>query len=297
MVNFGRMYSASRFAKSLVLNGFFAPLFKDRAAANHPQFVVFSSDLIGQGINFYGYWECEELTALSDWLEANRLTGGTMLDIGANIGNHGVFFSRMYRSVCAVEPNPKAFEVLSLNASLVPNMRCFPIAASDVNGSVRLLQEQTNVGHSRIVAEPGAHTVEVECWRLDDYFPDIEDLRLVKIDVEGHEAHALGGMRKLLERCSPVVLFEQQPEEFEDGKSPTIELLRSLGYTTFYSVDRVPSTNRKGIAGKFWFLLCSLAIGFRLVIRRRDVLEPAFYEMLIATKGAEVARATKAGRP
>lgn len=290
MVNFGRMYSASRFAKSLVLNGFFAPLFRDRAAANHPQFVVFSSDLIGQGINFYGYWEHEELTVLSSWLEANRLTGGTMLDIGANIGNHGVFFSRMYQAVYAVEPNPKTFEVLCLNASLVPNMRCFRIAASDVNGSVRLLQEQTNVGHSRIVAEQAAeHTVEVDCWKLDDYFPDIEDVRLVKIDVEGHEVHALGGMRKLLDRCSPVVLFEQQPEEFEDGKSPTIELLRSCGYTEFYSVDRVPSTNRKGIPGKLWFLLCSLVIGFRLVVRRRDVLEPAFYEMLVATKGARAA--------
>ncbi len=287
MVNFGRMYAASRFVKSLALNGFFAPRFKERAAANHPQFVVFSSDLIGQAINFYGYWEYEELTVLSEWLKANRITGGTMLDIGANIGNHGVFLSSLYDSVYAVEPNPKVFDVLSLNASLVPNMRCFRIAASDSNGSVRFLQEQTNIGHSRIVSGAmNERTVEMECCRLDDYFPDIEDVRLIKIDVEGHEVQALGGMQKLLGRCSPVVVFEQRPEEFRDGKSPTIELLRRNGYTAFYSVDRVPSTNRKGALGKIWFILCSVLIGFKVVVRRREALEPAFYEMLIATKGS-----------
>jgi len=286
MVNFGRMYSASRFIKSLALNGFFAPVFRSRAAVNHPQFVVLSRDLIGQGINFYGYWEYEELTVLSEWLKAHRVTGGTMLDVGANIGNHGVFLSSLYDTVYAVEPNPMVFGVLSLNASLVPNMRCFRIAASDSNGSLRFLQEQTNVGHSRVIAGPTSEpTVEVACCRLDDYFPDIAEVTLIKIDVEGHEAQALGGMEKLLARCSPVVVFEQQPEEFSDGRSPTIELLRKNGYTEFYSVDRIPSTGRKGAAGKIWFLLCSLVIGFRMAVRRRGALEPAFYEMLIATKG------------
>lgn len=287
MVNLGRSHAVARIAKSLVFNRLLVPVFRRRAKGDFPQFIIFSSDLIGQGINFYGFWEHEELTALSEWLQDNRLTGGTMLDVGANIGNHGVFLSRLYEKVLAVEPDPRTFEVLNLNASLVPNMQCFRIAASDRNGSVPFVQERSNVGHSRVVgSQTGEPTIDVECWRLDDYFPDIDNVRLVKIDVEGHELQAIGGMQKLLDRCSPIVMIEQQPEAFEDGKSPAVEMLRSRGYTEFYSIDRVPSTNRGGVAGKAWFFVCSVFMGFRLTVRRRDAIRPAFYEMLIAKKGA-----------
>ena len=286
LVNFGRRYSALRMVKSVIFNKIFYPIFRARAAANHPQFVVFSSDLIGQGINLYGYWEHEELTALSHWLKANNLTGGAMLDVGANIGNHGVFLSEHYDTVHAVEPNPKTFAVLSLNAALVPNIQCHQIAASDSNGSVSFRQERTNVGHSRIVdGTSGQATTEVDCWKLDDYFPDVDNVRLVKIDVEGHEMSAIGGMQKILERCSPVVIFEQHLGGFVNGISPVIELLKKNGYTDFYSVDRIPSTQRGGRVGKLWFFLCSMLLGFRLVVRHRTTVEPAFYEMLIARKG------------
>ena len=286
MVNFGRMYSASRLAKSLMFNRFFVPLFSERAEMRQPQFVIFSSDLIGQGINFYGFWEHEELTALAEWLQRSGSTGGTMLDVGANIGNHSVFFSRLYERVHAIEPNPRTYDVLSLNASLVPNMTCFQIAASDNNGSARFLQERSNVGHSRIVdgSSDETGTIKVDCWRLDDYFPDLDDLKLVKIDVEGHEVRAIAGMEKLLARCSPVVLFEQQPENFVNGRSPAVEILRKNGYTEFYSVDRIPDTHRGGASGKLWFFTCSFLVGFRLAVRKRETVEPAFYEMLIAKK-------------
>lgn len=288
MVNLGRGHAAERIAKSLVFNRFLVPIFERRAKRDFPQFIVFSSDLIGQGINFYGFWEHEELMALSEWLEANQLIGGTMLDVGANIGNHGVFLSRWYRKVIAVEANPRTFDVLSLNASLVPNMQCVRIAASDRNGSVRFLKEHSNVGHSRIAGDRcGEPTIEVDCWRLDDYFPDVDDLRLVKIDVEGHEVQAIRGMERLLARCSPIVMIEQQPEAFEDGKSPAVEMLRSRGYTEFYAIERVPSTKQGGMAGKAWFFLCSLFTGFRLTVKRQDDIRPAFYEMLIAKKGAD----------
>ena len=286
MINFGRKYAISRIVKSLVFNKLFLPIFVERAReGRHPQFAVFSSDLIGQGINLYGYWEHEELTALFQWLEAQNISGGAMLDVGANIGNHGVFLSRFFDTVHAIEPNPKTFALLSINAQLVPNMQCHPIAASDDNGKARFRLEKVNVGYSRIVDDPSRqNSIEVDRWKLDDYFSALDDVRLVKLDVEGHEVRAIRGMRKILERFSPVVVFEQHFDGFENGKSKIIELLRESGYDDFYSIDRVPSTQRGGKLGKLWFFLCSVLIGFRLVVRHRPVIEPAFYEMIIARK-------------
>lgn len=124
MINLGRRYAALRLLKSVVFTRLFMPLFQARAADHHPQFAVFSSDLIGQGINLYGYWEYEELTALAQWLQAEGHTGGTLLDVGANIGNHSVFLARHFDTVHAIEANPRTFALLALNATLAPNIYC-----------------------------------------------------------------------------------------------------------------------------------------------------------------------------
>lgn len=287
MINFGRKYSALRLVKTIIFTKLFIPQFLKRAAARHPQFVVFSSDVIGQGINFYGYWEYEELTVLSAWLNENMPRGGIMLDVGANIGNHSVFLSEHFDAIHALEPNPRTFAVLAMNASLASNVYCHKIGASDVNGSLTFLQEQENVGHSRIV-ETGIYdnTISVDCWRLDDYFTGPEHISLVKIDVEGHEVRAIAGMEEILSRFSPLVVFEQDVGAFEDGKSAVIELLKKNGYTEFYSIDRIPSMRRSGLFGKVWLYLYSIAMGFRLEVTRHHTLEPAFYEMLIARKAS-----------
>lgn len=152
---------------------------------------------------------------------------------------------------------------------------------------VAFRQEQANVGHSHIVNEvAGEPSIEVVCRKLDDYFPETEPVRLVKIDVEGHEVPALRGMQKILARWAPLVVFEQHPEAFRDGQSEVIELLRGQGYTEFFSIDRVPSLQRGRRAGKVWFFVCSLVMGLRLTVTRRETVEPAFYEMLIARKPA-----------
>ena len=64
---------------------------------------------------------------------------------------------------------------------------------------------------------------------------------LLKIDVEGHELAVLKGGTALLKRDKPVILFEQQIENFVDGKSPVYEYLKSIGYTKFSTVKQAPS--------------------------------------------------------
>ncbi|SDD09373.1 methyltransferase, FkbM family [Variovorax sp. CF079] len=287
MLNFGRRYAASRILKSLIMNKVLVPEFSQRAAANHPQMVVFSSDLIGQGINMYGYWEFEELEVLAQWLKANGHVGGAMLDVGANIGNHSIFMSRYFEAVHAIEPNPRSYEVLALNANLAENIHCHQVAASDTNGTLRFEQEAGNIGGTYVLPEgwqPTGKAMELPCRRLDEEVADVRDVRLVKIDVEGHEYAAIQGMKGILDRDSPILVFEQHFGEFVDGKSKVVELLRSYGYTEFHSIDRIPSTHNAGKLGKLWFFACSLVRGMRIEVRPLDEVPPGFYEMLIARK-------------
>src|SRR5260370_21224057 len=73
---------------------------------------------------------------------------------------------------------------------------------------------QTEGGSTRSVRpEVGGWTEDngaplVGAGRLDDEFPDLGRLDLVKLDVEGADIHAIEGMAGLLERCRPALLIE-----------------------------------------------------------------------------------------
>ena len=49
------------------------------------------------------------------WLKFLSYFNGTVLDIGANIGNHSLFFSNYFYKVLSFEPHPKIFKVLAIN--------------------------------------------------------------------------------------------------------------------------------------------------------------------------------------
>ena len=85
---------------------------------------VFSSDHISHDINLDGIYEKDYLITLIKWLKSIQynIFNGIAIDIGANIGNHSVFFSKFFKKVYSFEPNPKTFELLKINAKLNNNI-------------------------------------------------------------------------------------------------------------------------------------------------------------------------------
>lgn len=149
---------------------------------------------------------------------------------------------------------------------------------TDLRGTSSGARSHQHLTATRSSSEPGA------CRGLDEVMADVRDIRFVKIDVEGHEDAALQGMKGILDRDSPALVFEQHFGEFAHGKSRVVELLRSYGYTEFHAIDRVPSTHNAEKLGKLWFSACSLVRGMRIEVRPLAEVPPAFYQMLIARK-------------
>ena len=130
-----------------------------------------------------------------------------MIDVGANIGNHTVFFGKLLgRRVIALEPYELAFRVLEKNVEL-----------NGLSDKVTLLQKaagrkssrgeitpppEHNWGQARVRAT-GSGPVEV--IRLDD-LAIRGPVALIKIDVEGMEADVLKGAWRLLKRKRPVLV-------------------------------------------------------------------------------------------
>lgn len=287
LCNLGRAHAFRRLVGSLLLHEVLMKRIAKRRRQGHPQLAVYAQDMIGQAINIDGWWELEQLTVLRQFVLATRGRGGAMLDIGANIGNHSVYLRDLFDEVHAVEANPRTFKLLQFNLEIYPHLRAHLFAASDEAGTLRFQVEAINVGASHVVnarqkVHDGAGVIEVQACVLDDVIRTDYPVSLVKIDVEGHELQAIRGMARLLRRDTPCVVFEQQSADFHDGTSPVIEALRGMGYSRFFSVERVPSSRSDGLLTHIWPNLLALWRGFRMEAVELQQFSPGFYEMIIA---------------
>jgi FkbM family methyltransferase len=250
-------------------------------AAGLPPLAILAFDHVGRSVELWGRYESDEL-ALLMWCLGRRVDRqGVVVDAGANIGNHALFFAEHFAEVFAFEPHPRMHAVLSLNATLRPNVRCFALALSDRRCTGVLAVTPGNAGMASLergFAESRPAGIQVPLLPLDEV-PELADRRvaLVKIDVEGHEPSVIRGARRILGRDRPVVIFEQLAEEIHDGSSPALDALRSCGYQRFWSVEEFPATGSRLIDALLRRLGRS---GLRMV--EVDHLERRFHSMIVA---------------
>lgn len=251
----------------------------------------FAFDHITHEINLKGCYEIADLDATFKFLGERALTGRVAVDVGANIGNHSLYFSDRFEHVISLEPNPRVFELLSFNSKLRGNIQPLNIGASDVGGDRTLSFSPGNWGGGQLVDRTRHQTnsVPVTVKRLDDLDElGSHSVGLIKIDVEGHELQVLMGAIEILLRSRPVILFEQQPADIVQGSTAVVDWLRGNGYGRFYEVRSFPGVP------KSWIFPGSKAINglMRLVAgeRKRVVpigrFEKAFYPIIIALPAA-----------
>jgi len=134
--------------------------------------------------------------------------GDHVVDVGAYIGTHTVFFGAICgASVTSVEPNPRSRLILRRNVELNgidPRVRVVEAAAGDRSGRGRIeTPEDHNLGDTRFTKDDSG---AVELVALDDL--DLPPTRLVKIDVQGGELDVLRGARRLIARDRPALFVE-----------------------------------------------------------------------------------------
>lgn len=142
----------------------------------------------------------------------------TVIDVGAHIGNHSLFFAEVAgHEVLAVEPNPEVLPILRSNLSkTATSTSVAPVAASDEAGRVSMSHlVAADVGTNAIT--DGGASLAVDSLPLDEIVAEFapaefaeRPVGLIKIDVEGHEASVLRGARALIHRHHPIVTTEVQ---------------------------------------------------------------------------------------
>lgn len=195
-------------------NAAFSELKKDTPVRTRDglRFILRPNDYIAREIYVFGLYERPFLKFLENHLCNSR----TMLDVGANIGNHSVYLSRTFERVVSFEPNPTALEYLHQHKEMndCANLTICEVGLGKENASLPFLQDPgDNLGMSHFLQETDDPSGATSCLsiRIGDQMVeelDIRDVDYVKIDVEGFELDVLTGLRTTIERHRPVVTFE-----------------------------------------------------------------------------------------
>ncbi len=151
-------------------------------------------------------------------------------DIGANIGNHTLYFS-YYLSpakILAFEPQKSIFQILQKNCEL-----------NNLQNKVELYncclgEKEAFANLEDVVMNNAGATSFAACDTPTDYKVitldslNLTRLDFIKIDVEGHELDVFKGAAETIKRCSPVIWSETLTR---GHKKTLYRYLKSFGYT------------------------------------------------------------------
>lgn len=192
-----------------------------------------SSTVIGGLLMTVGEFENREMELCKEYIFENS----NIIDIGANIGLHSIYFSGLAKNGCifALEPSLSTFSFLASNIANVSNIVPINIACCDAGGVADFYHTADNAYSSLIDTKRKTVTSirKVPCMKVDDIVRglDLTGVDFVKIDVEGLEFEVLHGMTDVISKFRPVIFCEiykgthsnQQPEK-------TVEFLVKKGY-------------------------------------------------------------------
>lgn len=179
----------------------------------------------------------------------------TFVDVGANIGNHSIFFSKYFKNVVSIEPSKFNFKLLKLNAGKLSNVELFNCGCSNQNKNSKLYFNRNSYSgmsiyppsfedskkrnleklHDNIVKNSQQEIETIKLIKLDDLiYQKYKKISLIKFDVEGEELKCLQGASKIIKRDGPIIIFEEW--SLINGNSQFIEQLKVMdnSYKFYY---------------------------------------------------------------
>ena len=164
--------------------------------------------------------------------------GQCVVDVGANAGVYAVYAGRQVGSqgrVIAIEPNPSVLNRLETNVrvnGLGQICTIVPAAVSSRTGRGSLMVgANSTIGY---LVEPGQSGIDVPIRSLDEILREcaVDDIDLMKIDVEGEELAVLQSGPAAVRRCRRIAV-----EVSDTTGDDVAHELGSAGFDGVFRVD------------------------------------------------------------
>jgi FkbM family methyltransferase len=225
------LLAQSRFA-ALGSSREFQFLFQDQLVKMYLPFA--DVDVIQRNIlTHHSFYESRALQRVRSYIGPDSV----VLDAGANIGNHTIFFAKIChaKEVLAFEVMRETFALLDRNVRLndLNCVKLFNAALGEKSGHTKLAHfGQGNIGSASV--EATGQTGPYEVVTVDGLA--LRALHFMKIDVEGGFLEVLRGASETISRLRPFIWIELRANK--DERRPGEELLGKLGYRVRTELSR-----------------------------------------------------------
>lgn len=168
----------------------------------------------------------------------------TFIDVGTNIGFYSITMAKFLSQgqVHSFEPNPYIFKLFQNNLALnnLPNIKANPFGLSDKSETLTIRFSKSNLGTSSVYKTNSDFSETIQLRPFDEYCNEnnIQNIDVIKVDIEGGELSFLKGATKTINRMPKLILVMEIIEEHckKAGYSPN-ELLdyvtKTLGFTAY----------------------------------------------------------------
>ncbi len=243
----------------MAVNGLIKLVLPSYVKINGHKLYLHPDDVVVSGALTFGVYEVYPREVFRDLIKP----GNTVVDVGANVGVYTLTAHQAGANVIAYEPDSGNRDVLarSLKEGGIDTVRLSPEALGVQAGTASLYLHPHNKGkHSLLDTGEHAQVAIVPVSTLDASLSAFgaSKIDVIKIDVEGYEAHVIEGGMATLRRDKPAIFFEFAPVRIQlAGKSPVdmLKTLVGLGYELFMIDERnralVPVGDPEAFAGRF----------------------------------------------
>ncbi|CAD7934069.1 unnamed protein product [Amoebophrya sp. A25] len=214
---------------------------------NHAFMIPFYDTNIGHWIKEFGSMNVLQSYEMQSLLRP----GDVVVDVGANLGSFTIpFAERVGRQgkVLAFEPFRWLFQLCTANVALngLSNVWTYNMGLGEAMGSFESRPPQL-----RFFSSPDANMKQEQAMQLYDYemepesvmqaslddllsqksvrVPEINNLRLIKIDVEGMEGQVIMGAQRAIMHYKPII-WTENVDYFERNDTSFLALMDQLNY-------------------------------------------------------------------
>jgi FkbM family methyltransferase len=160
--------------------------------------------------------------------------GMIVFDVGANIGETSMHFSRLCGKgqVISFEPDPDTFLQLEnhLRNNRCDNVNALNLGLGKNEMEMKLEEKENNSGGHRIAVDQDSDGKKIKLSTLDRIVKKLNLSRVdfIKIDVEGYEFEVLQGAKETIDKFHPVFFIEINDSLLNDHKTSAKELTAFL---------------------------------------------------------------------